>query len=329
VQRRDEAPELIPLFDAVAEAPDDDGPRHVLSDALLERGDLRGEFISLQLLRARGQSTPKLEAREKILEENHWRRWLAEVPGVGVAPTAIAPINQFHRGFLRSCVLSPTGIGADSQAWRMVERIDLAATGDARELAAPALKRLAVLTGLDAGCLQIVLSGPDKPRLYELGFAGPWLQADRGRQEQRQVMALSRFASLKVLRLQPSPFRHHADWLGWLFEAPILRQLERLTLWMDLPFDVAGIRSLLLQQRLDRLKLELANMGVALVLAGDWLTVRFDSVSWLARRAQALRNLAPHFAPYPFRRFEVEVGGRRATREELAQLGEVFVAHAS
>ncbi len=329
MQRRDDHPSLVPLFDAVAQAPEDDGPRHVLSDALLERGDPRGEFIALQLLKARGQATPRQEAREKILEQNHWRRWLIELPGVGVAPTATSPLNDFHRGFLRSCVLSPTGVGEGSLSWRMVERIDVANTGDARELAAPALTHLTVLTGLDAACLQVVLAGPDKPRLRELGFAGPWLQADRGRQEQRQLLALDRFPSLRALRLAPSPFRHHADWLAWLFEAPVLRQLERLTLWMELPFDVAGIQSLLVQQRLDRLQLELTNMGLKLVLKGGGLTVQLDNEFWLGQRAQALRNLGPHFAPFPFRRFEVRVGERPATRQELERLGDSFVVHAS
>ena len=320
----------MPLFDAVAAAPDDDAPRQVLADALLEQGDARGEFISLQLLRARGLATPRQESREQLLQENHWRRWFSEVPGVGVGvSSSITSLHDFHRGFLRSCVLTPTGVGVDSPAWRMVERIDLARTGDARELAAPALTRLSVLTGLDAGCLQVVLSGPEKPRLHELGFAGPWLEADRGRQEQRQVLALSRFPSLKVLSLAPSPFRHHADWLGWLFEAPIVRQLERLTLWMELPFDVAGIQALLMQQRLDRLKLELSNTGIKLTPSVGWLTVHFDNEFWLGQRAQALRNLAPHFAPFPYPRFDVKVGGRPATREELARLGEHFVEHAS
>ena len=65
------------------------------------------------------------------------------------------------------------------------------------------------------------------------------------------------------------------------------------------------------------------------MLAGDRLTVRVDNAFWLGQRAQALRNLAPHFAPFPFRRFEVRVGGRPATPAELVQLGEVFVAHAT
>ena len=184
-----------------------------------------------------------------------------------------------------------------------------------------------MLTGLDAACLKIVLEGPAKPRLRELGFAGPWLQADRGRQEQRQVMALTRFPSLKILSLAPRPFRHHADWLGWLFEAPIARQLERLKLWMELPFDVAGLHSQLQQQRLERLKLELTSQGVSLVMDAGWLTVRFVNEFWLGQRAQALRNLGRHFAPFPYRRFDVMVGERRASPEELHRLGDVFTAH--
>ena len=349
MQRRDEAANLIPLFDAVADAPDDDAPRHVLADALLDRGDVRGEFISLQLLQAAGKATPGQDARAKTLEDNHWRRWFIEVPGVGVSQSARTSLNEFHRGFLRSCVLSSTGVGADSPAWRMVERIDVADTWPAREvldgseardageLAAPALTRLEVLTDLDGTCLQVVLDGPDKPRLRELAFAGPWLQEPRGQQEQRQVLALTRFPSLKVLGLVPTrlstesgtPVRHRADSLGWLFEAPLIRQLERLRLWVEMPFDVAGLHALLGQQRLDRLKVELANTGLTLMLDASRLTVRFDNEFWLGQRAQSMRNLAAHFAPFPYPRFDVQVGGLPATKEQLARLGDVFIRHAT
>lgn len=332
VQRSDDHPTLTPLFDAVADAPDDDAPRHVLSDALLERGDARGEFIALQLLRARGLATPKQQSRELIVQENHWRRWFSEVPGVGVGPTTtITSAHEFHRGFLRACVLTPCGVGEGSPSWRMVERIDVTPSSitNARELAAPALTRLSVLTGLDAACLQVVLDGPDRPRLYELGLAGPWLQDDRGRQEQREVLALKRFPTLRVLALAPNPFRHHADWLAWLFESPLLHQLERLSVSMELPFDVAGLHAMLVRHRLGRLKLELANTGVKFTLGQDWLTVQFADERWLGQRAQAVRNLASHFAPFPYRRFEVRVGDRPARKEELARLGSVVVAYAS
>jgi uncharacterized protein (TIGR02996 family) len=59
-------PRLSSLFASVCAQPDDDTPRHVLADALMDLGDLRGEFITLQLACARGQATAA--ARERVLE---------------------------------------------------------------------------------------------------------------------------------------------------------------------------------------------------------------------------------------------------------------------
>ncbi len=323
MQRRDDHPRLVPLFDAVAAAPDDDDPRQVLADALLERGDLRGEFIALQLLRARQTATPEQRAREAALEKEHWRAWLCEVPGVGVTTTRVTPLHDFHRGFLRSCVLSPCDLGADSPSWRMVERIDLTGDHPGQELAAPALTRLRVLTGLDADSLKVVLAGPAKPRLHELSVSH---QTDD--REQAQVLALARFPSLRVLTLIPQTARHRADWLSWLFEAPLLRQLDRLTLQLELPFDVGGMQAQLTRHRLDRLTLELRTMGVKLVLRAGALAIHFDDASWLTRHTPALRNLAAQFSPFPFARFEVRVGGAAATRAQLQRLGDLFLAGA-
>lgn len=329
MQRRDDPQPLRQLFEAVYEAPEADGSRHVLSDALLERGDERGEFIALQLLEASGAATPKQAARAKTLEENHWRRWLVELPGIARTRHSPPRPYDFHRGFLRSCLLTPTGIGEDSPTWRLLERLHVTGAGDARELSSPALQHLHTLTGLDAGSLAVVLAGPDKPNLRELGFIGPWLQQDdRARAERRQVLALSRFPGVRVLSLTPRPTRHHADWLGWLFDAPQLRQLERLELHLELPFDVAGLHAQLLRAGLTRLKLTLRTDGVSLDLTPDWLTVRFANEAALTLREQALKNLAPRFVPFPYRRFEVKVGERKATVGELEQLGERFTAHA-
>ncbi|MFO0599855.1 MAG: TIGR02996 domain-containing protein [Myxococcaceae bacterium] len=55
------------LLAAIYERPDDDGPRTVFADTLTERGDVRGEFISLQLARARGDVTAERIARERVL----------------------------------------------------------------------------------------------------------------------------------------------------------------------------------------------------------------------------------------------------------------------
>ena len=53
------------LLAAIYAAPDDDTPRLVFADALTERGDPRGEFIALQLARAKGKATPAHLMRER------------------------------------------------------------------------------------------------------------------------------------------------------------------------------------------------------------------------------------------------------------------------
>jgi uncharacterized protein (TIGR02996 family) len=55
------------LLDAIIAAPDDDGPRQVYADWLLERGDRRGELIALELAIAQGRRD--LEARARELRE--------------------------------------------------------------------------------------------------------------------------------------------------------------------------------------------------------------------------------------------------------------------
>lgn len=85
---------LEALLGAIYDAPDDDAPRLVLADALLERGDPRGELISLQL---RGDPDRDARKRERELLELHGKQWLGE----------LAPIVQagftFERGFLAEC----------------------------------------------------------------------------------------------------------------------------------------------------------------------------------------------------------------------------------
>jgi uncharacterized protein (TIGR02996 family) len=78
------------LLAAVYDAPDDEAPRLVYADALLERGDPRGELITLQI---QGRD-PR---RERELIETHGKRWLGEL-----APIVMAGY-RFERGFLAAC----------------------------------------------------------------------------------------------------------------------------------------------------------------------------------------------------------------------------------
>lgn len=86
-------------WNAVYAAPNDDAPREVLADLLLEQGDPRGEFISIQLREARGQATPAEVERARALVKQHGKQWLGSLrPAVSKA--------EFRRGFLWSIELA-------------------------------------------------------------------------------------------------------------------------------------------------------------------------------------------------------------------------------
>jgi uncharacterized protein (TIGR02996 family) len=84
---------------AIQASPDDDAPRLVYADWLQKRGDLRGEFISIQCRLAGMEIDPddearaQLQARQWELFDEHAAAWLAEV---GLLPNE----GAFHRGFV-------------------------------------------------------------------------------------------------------------------------------------------------------------------------------------------------------------------------------------
>ncbi|MFT3708319.1 MAG: TIGR02996 domain-containing protein [Archangium sp.] len=80
---------------AICAAPDDDTPRAVYADWLTEHQDPRGEFITLQLRRARKATTKKERDREEALLGDHRRAFL------GIFETSVAMSGlKFERGFL-------------------------------------------------------------------------------------------------------------------------------------------------------------------------------------------------------------------------------------
>jgi uncharacterized protein (TIGR02996 family) len=85
------------LWRQVAEFPEDLGPRAVLADALLERGDPRGELITLQCAEITYVTRPRIQQ----LIEQHWETWLGELTAI-LDPD----VTRFERG-----VLHRLGIG--------------------------------------------------------------------------------------------------------------------------------------------------------------------------------------------------------------------------
>jgi uncharacterized protein (TIGR02996 family) len=108
-KKKDEAEEKRLLDEVIAASPDDDAPRLVYADWLIEHGDARGEFIQLQCLLAKGDpNTPgqphpdqqSMLNRVGVLMKKHEKEWLA-------------PIKQYFyshvwsRGFLFTVTSNP------------------------------------------------------------------------------------------------------------------------------------------------------------------------------------------------------------------------------
>ena len=88
--------DVADLYAAVYANPEDDGLRQVLADALISRGDPRGEFIQLQYDDRRDQSGARR------LMQLHGMTWLGSLRGK-VVPLA------YERGFLAGCAIRAPG----------------------------------------------------------------------------------------------------------------------------------------------------------------------------------------------------------------------------
>jgi uncharacterized protein (TIGR02996 family) len=157
---------MIPheLFAAVYDDPSDDSRRAVLADALVERGDPRGEFIALQLDAKHRGLTNDERRREQVLLGKHERAWRGELDGV------LGDAGWWSRGFIagaqikRGAVLDRHVVA--SPLWSTVEYVwfepDLA-EGALREL----FHRLRSLRGLWTATPEI-LGWLPRARLDEL-----------------------------------------------------------------------------------------------------------------------------------------------------------------
>lgn len=105
------------LFATVYARPDDDDARRVLADALLERGDERGELITLQLLPS---LTPKDEKRVKQLLKANDEAWL------GGLERYLTKQRTFTRGFVSEAkvifrTIRDAETAAPLPAWATIE----------------------------------------------------------------------------------------------------------------------------------------------------------------------------------------------------------------
>ena len=107
------------LADCLAH-PDDDGPREVLADALLEREDPRGDFIHLQLRDARGELDEGARTRMAQLLRKHEKEWIGDL-------ARVTKNRVYRRGFVDEAQLLQ-GAAADQATWKRVAVAPVIAT---------------------------------------------------------------------------------------------------------------------------------------------------------------------------------------------------------
>jgi uncharacterized protein (TIGR02996 family) len=155
------------LYAAVYAAPDDDGPRAVLADALQEAGDPRGELIALQLREHAGSATPELRDRAQALIQEHAKAWLGPLRPIIYRAT-------MRRGFLHRVELAGSwsvpagqwrGLAAEPMFATVEELVMEQATGKVyAEVVTGAARTLREIEVRDGAVWKVVATTP-MPRL--------------------------------------------------------------------------------------------------------------------------------------------------------------------
>jgi uncharacterized protein (TIGR02996 family) len=226
------------LLAAIYASPDDDQLRLVYADWLLERGDPRGEFITLQFRKHRGEALSEADQkREAQLLKKHVKDWLGPLYGVTRKDDRV-----LARGFLEACVFQPrnpaSALAADHPSWATVRDVEVAngGTNDSGEsvLARPAMRHMRILRHCDGPLLEAILERPEfELEELHIGWFGsrrrgydpdkPWKALLSG----KGLPRLRRLEIGKDVHFKVAQFKE-------LVESPLARRLELLgifSLW--------------------------------------------------------------------------------------------------
>lgn len=188
-EKKDQGRSDEELLAAIYAAPDDDAPRLVFADALTERGDVRGELISLQIRRARGEASPELIARERALTSDAKQRaaWAMPLSAGGECELARGfPVAvHLRERTAKSIVASP--------AWATVQRVTgfdvLSVKLTKTLLEPPVMRHVRSVSNLTEA--QLDAAAPLAPQWRRLGLRFI-----------PRPEALARFPSIRALALQ-------------------------------------------------------------------------------------------------------------------------------
>lgn len=170
-------PTRASLLDAIRARPEDDGPRLVYADHLMEQGDPRGEFIAVQCALAKADDGDLLDKASALLSANR-ERWLG-----GLGPNA-ANVT-FRRGFVDEVAV-----------------FDVAAVNAAQGVLSHELVRRLVFVAPGSVDLVTVLRWEWLPELDALSFKAPRHALSQLRPDRlAMLLGTRRLRGLKELEL--------------------------------------------------------------------------------------------------------------------------------
>lgn len=214
------------LLQAVYQEPGDLSLRRVYADALLEAGDPRGEFISLQLA---GTLTAAQRKRETALRKKHERVWLGAV-GPAVLKTGLTFAHGFPVAAKISLGIAPYQYGLHHEhdrfigldEWSTFETLDLASwNGNSAALIShPVMRSLKTVVGAHPDVLKDLKS----ERLEHLATRH---QGDD--KDVRQFFESRSMPALRTLAIEPTS-RTAAGLMNEVRNTPMMQHLETLTL---------------------------------------------------------------------------------------------------
>lgn len=207
------------LYAKICEHPDDDGLRAVFADLLTERGDVRGEFVTLQLQPQRDLS------KEDRLIKKHATAFAGPLDGRFHREQRV-----FERGFLAGGELAGfehanlTPADLEEPSWRLITTLDLPLRFDPKSLTHPNLAFVRKLELTEASLPSMLKR--EWP-LTEL-IIGHW--NDDRLPLPHPLSTAAQFPSLKVLGVHDIPDAAAVACRQWLPKAPVLKRLERVVL---------------------------------------------------------------------------------------------------
>ena len=225
---------LEDLLAAVYENPDDDGVREVYADALLERGDPRGEFIVLQFRRHRGETLTAAELKqETALQKKHVKEWLG--PLYDVLHTTH---TEFRRGFLYAGQIRPVAkalpAARNHPAWSTLRELNMSVGGTNERGASlviqPNARHLRVMTDVVYHVLDELAASTEVDRALEV-LEISWLPIAEAVADRAWAATLTgkAFPKLRELRLG-NEASGNLDGISGLWSSPLVRQLELVRL---------------------------------------------------------------------------------------------------